>query len=68
MALPLSLLLERLSALIDELLKECNELLQAILYGSYARGEAHSKSDIDLLLVFHDKECMEKCMEKISDH
>ncbi len=67
MALPLNLVIERLQLLIEELLEECPSILQIVLYGSYARGEARSKSDIDLLLVFDDEESVEKCMNMFSD-
>lgn len=31
-----------------------DRLVRAVLYGSYARGEAHSESDIDVLVVLRD--------------
>ena len=40
-------------------------LASIILYGSYARGNHHRKSDIDLLLVFRDDESLEKAEQKI---
>lgn len=33
-----------------------DRLAQVILYGSYARGDAHEESDIDLLVVLKDAE------------
>jgi uncharacterized protein len=33
-----------------------NRLAKIILFGSYARGEAHDESDVDLLVVLNDEE------------
>ncbi len=33
-----------------------DRLAKVILYGSYARGDAHEESDIDFLVVLKDKE------------
>jgi uncharacterized protein len=33
-----------------------DRLAKIILFGSYARGEAHDESDVDLLIVLNDKE------------
>lgn len=45
--------------LLSERLKELNEklpLVQAVLFGSYARGNYTVGSDIDLLIVYRGKE------------
>jgi predicted nucleotidyltransferase len=33
-----------------------DRLAKIILFGSYARGEAHDESDVDLLVVLNDEE------------
>jgi uncharacterized protein len=33
-----------------------NRLAKIILFGSYARGEAHDESDVDLLVVLNDED------------
>jgi len=33
-----------------------NRLAKIILFGSYARGEAHDESDVDLMLLLNDDE------------
>jgi uncharacterized protein len=33
-----------------------DRLAKIILFGSYARGEAHEESDVDLLVVLNDEE------------
>ncbi len=33
-----------------------DRLAKVILYGSYARGDAHEESDVDFLVVLKDKE------------
>lgn len=40
-------------------------LTSIILYGSYARGNHHRKSDVDLLLIFKDEEALRKAEDKI---
>ncbi len=40
-------------------------LTSIILYGSYARGNHHRKSDVDLLLTFKDEEALRKAEDKI---
>ncbi len=47
---------------IEEAIIECNlkeKIEKVYLYGSYARGEATDKSDIDLRLVTHDISLLE---------
>ncbi|MBI2437064.1 MAG: nucleotidyltransferase domain-containing protein [Candidatus Magasanikbacteria bacterium] len=39
---------------IRKILKQ-HEVKRAELFGSYARGEAHKRSDVDLLIEFHHK-------------
>ena len=53
--------LEQLKAVLQELKKE-GKMLVAILYGSYARGTPHQRSDIDLAVFIHardEKEAIE---------
>ena len=47
--------LEQLKAVLQELKKE-GKILVAILYGSYARGTHHQRSDIDLAVFIHAKD------------
>ncbi len=49
-ALPMDMVEDLLRKLVEALSRECS-ILQAVLYGSYARGDARDKSDIDLLLL-----------------
>ena len=35
-------------------LKQCDNVLEAYLFGSYARGDQNKKSDVDLYIVFSD--------------
>lgn len=42
--------------MISKRLKESYEAKEVILFGSYARGEAHEDSDIDLLVIADTKE------------
>ena len=53
--------LEQIKAVLQELKKE-EKILVAILYGSYARGTPHQRSDIDLAVFIHardEKEAIE---------
>lgn len=45
-----------LASLISKRLKEDYGAKEVILFGSYARGEAHEDSDIDLLVIADTKE------------
>jgi predicted nucleotidyltransferase len=45
-----------LASLISKRLKEDYGAKEIILFGSYARGEAHEDSDIDLLVIAETKE------------
>ena len=47
--------LEQLKAVLLELKKE-GKILVAILYGSYARGTPHQRSDIDLAVFIHARD------------
>jgi predicted nucleotidyltransferase len=42
-------------------------LTSIILYGSYARGNQHRKSDVDLLLIFRDEESLQKAENKVQE-
>jgi len=42
-------------------------LTSIILYGSYARGNQHRKSDVDLLLIFKDEESLQKAENKVQE-
>ena len=48
---------EHISIMTNRIVRHFNPV-QIILFGSYARGEAHPHSDIDLLVVF--SECADK--------
>lgn len=48
---------EHIAIMTDRIVQHFNPV-QIILFGSYARGEAHSHSDVDLLVVF--SECADK--------
>lgn len=51
---------------IDELKDKLNDLIYImILFGSYVKGTATKKSDIDLLFVVQNKEDIEKTRKKI---
>lgn len=59
---------EELKKLVAKLAAEAPSiegLTSIILYGSYARGNYHKKSDIDLLLIFKDEENLTKAEDKI---
>ncbi len=61
MSLPESFLLKILREIVSEILMQCSSVEQIILYGSYARGDAGPKSDVDLLIVASDpRVCEEK--------
>lgn len=47
----LSPLLADLRAALEELYDD--QLVRIVLYGSYARGEAHEESDVDVLVVLN---------------
>ena len=48
---------EHIATMTDRIVRDFHPV-QIILFGSYARGEAHPHSDIDLLVVF--SECADK--------
>ena len=48
---------EHIAIMTNRIIQHFNPV-QIILFGSYARGEAHSHSDVDLLVVF--SECADK--------
>ena len=48
---------EHISIMTNRIVQHFNPV-QIILFGSYARGEAHPHSDVDLLVVF--SECADK--------
>ncbi len=61
---------------IKHLLKELKEGLARIygdklrglyLYGSYARGEAHAESDVDVMIVLNDYESYGKEIDRTGD-
>ena len=65
---------ENISKVIDEFVKGVNEILRnrvkkIILYGSYARGDYNSSSDIDIMILtdLTDEEIIEY-REKIIDY
>jgi uncharacterized protein len=47
-------ILDSLKSTLKELYKD--RLAKIILYGSYARGEAHGESDMDFLVVLNDEQ------------
>lgn len=51
--------MEKLYSLVNKISKE-NGVIAVVLYGSYARGEAGRKSDIDLLIAVRDKKIEKK--------
>lgn len=58
-------MLKKLSYLSKKIVNVAPELVAIILYGSYARGEAGKKSDIDLLMVLEKRSTATE--EKIRD-
>ncbi len=63
MSLPTNILIGILREITKEIIRECRNVYQVILYGSYARGDAGPKSDVDLLIVSEDPRiCEEKTM------
>ncbi len=60
-------MLKKLSYLSEKIAKVSPEIVAIILYGSYARGEAGKKSDIDLLIILErkDKNLKEKVVDII---
>lgn len=44
----------------------CNELYILFLFGSYAKGNANKKSDIDLFFVIKDKKNIDKVRNKVN--
>lgn len=45
------LTLEQIETLVTDVASECSCITRVGLYGSYARGEQHENSDVDLLYV-----------------
>jgi len=45
---------DQIQAAVDRLVKAAHAPSQVILFGSYARGEADEKSDVDLLVIEED--------------
>ncbi len=66
MSIPEHLLINMLREIVDELLRKCRGIHQIILYGSYARGDARSKSDVDLLIVSEEPEKCERQVYSIA--
>ncbi len=60
MSLPRDILYGLLREIVLELVEKCGKIYQVILYGSYARGDAGPKSDVDLLIIGEEpKRCEE---------
>jgi len=49
----------------DEFLKENNDVISLILYGSYANGENDTKSDIDILVLRNRKKDFTETLQKL---
>jgi uncharacterized protein len=59
---------ETLREIKQQLVKELgNDLDSLILYGSLARRDLHSESDIDILMILEDKNLEDKAFGKIYD-
>ncbi|MFN8256248.1 MAG: nucleotidyltransferase domain-containing protein [Bacteroidales bacterium] len=63
---------EKIRPVLENFKKELHKiyagnLKQTILFGSYARGNFHSESDIDLLVVLDEMENPYKEIDRISD-
>lgn len=56
--------LEQLKAVLQELRKE-EKILVAILYGSYARGTPHQRSDIDLAVFIRARDEKEEYVYRL---
>ncbi|MET1159507.1 MAG: nucleotidyltransferase domain-containing protein [Thermoprotei archaeon] len=64
MSLPFNILIGILREVIRDIIRECKNVYLVILYGSYARGDAGPKSDVDLLIVSGDpRDCEEKAVK-----
>jgi predicted nucleotidyltransferase len=50
---------------VSENLKKIKGTIGVVLFGSYSRGDHDEGSDIDLLLVFKDKNALSKALKKI---
>ncbi|MGH7595378.1 MAG: nucleotidyltransferase domain-containing protein [bacterium] len=44
---------EQIQATVDQIAQKFNPL-KIVLFGSYARGESHLHSDVDLLVILED--------------
>lgn len=64
MSLPRNLLYNMLREVVSELVEKCRCIHQVILYGSYARGDAGPKSDVDFLIIAEEPR---KCEEAAAD-
>ncbi len=64
MSLSLDVLMKILREITHDIIRKCKDVYQIILYGSYARGDAGPKSDVDLLIVSgNPRSCEEKAMK-----
>jgi predicted nucleotidyltransferase len=59
------LLIFKKNKFIDEFLKNNENIISIILYGSYANGEYDSKSDIDLLILVNKKKRYTEIIQKL---
>jgi len=66
MSFPERVFASMLKEIVTEILRRCRGVYQIILYGSYARGDARSKSDVDLLIISEDPRKCEREATKIA--